>query len=429
MTAVTGFLILHFGKPASGIHNAGSLYYHNRLLERKPIALNSPIHYTQARNLISVSLIARVLHRLTLVTSCASIEEYARHSFEIDVGYDDSIRETGHDGSNLPPSWSQLVEEATKIYDRYAITRTVEALRRARRFASPAPDAGDMVYENAFLFMRDMLNLQEIHSAQVKRGDSGRIVLALKTYALSFRGAGRSHYAKKTLNILHHVQKVWPAPLRNLILNNWLINTTGRPSSWIGLDLHQEHNDLFTKNSQDDAANNESGSSTSSEEDFESGNEPEDESEGESEVQEGFADIDPTGDDPADEFFARARAITHADGAYKKGGSQPQFNDKWVLCNLFLKHPELKKCASPGWIRNHCAKRLQSKTFDLANPRQREAPNLDHPDAPRTHHAAQRVAVLYEDLALPETGDVAFQGYMRNEIFVAAMQVIFAGLE
>ncbi|KAG8680170.1 hypothetical protein FRC09_018433 [Ceratobasidium sp. 395] len=319
-----------------------------------------------------------------------------------------------------------------------------------------------MVYENALLFMRDMLNLQEIHSA-VKRGDSGRIVLALKAYALSFRGAGRSHYAKETLNILHYVQKVWPAPLRNLILNNWLINTTGHPNSWIGLDLHQEHNNLFTKtvyrahssnfswfwlatispcvealgalkrdlsgmfgrylgtshtspdltadikklmcsldnenvyrlrlgrviegesspvrdaesvglralldgrtsrlkeynksfkltqeayrlptvfemsshtsltvpqhprgststahpinlgqNSQDDVADNESGSNTSSEEeDFESGSEPEDESEGESEVQEGFADIDPTGDDPADEFFARARAIPDADG-------------------------------------------------------------------------------------------------------------------
>ncbi|KAG9088039.1 hypothetical protein FRC07_012688 [Ceratobasidium sp. 392] len=212
MTAVTGFLILHFGKPADGIHNAGSLYYHNRLLERKPIAINSPIHYTQARNLISVSLIARVLHCLTLVRSCASIEEYAQHLSKLDIGHDSSVCNTEHE-PNFPPSWNRLVEDAAKIYNRYASTGTVEALRRARRLASPGQNAGDMVYENALLFMRDMLNLQEIHSA-VKRGDSGRIVLALKTYALSFRGAGRSHYAKEALSIIHHVQKVWPAPLR-----------------------------------------------------------------------------------------------------------------------------------------------------------------------------------------------------------------------
>ncbi|KAG8697131.1 hypothetical protein FRC12_009581 [Ceratobasidium sp. 428] len=107
-----------------------------------------------------------------------------------------------------------------------------------------------------------------------------------------------------------------------------------------------------------------------------------------------------------------------------KGRSQARSDDKSVLCDLFLKHTELKKCASPGWIDDHCAKLLQTKNLDLDDPQQREALNLNHSDAP--HNAA--FAALYEDLALPANGDVAFQGYMRNEIFVGAMQAIFTGL-
>ncbi|KAG8717406.1 hypothetical protein FRC09_014336 [Ceratobasidium sp. 395] len=245
MTAVTGLLILHFGKPTAGIHNPGSLYYHNRLLERSPISLNGPIHYTLARNLISVSLIARVLHCLTLVAQCSSIDEYAERLASLDKSQEIS-NQNQNSGPNTSPSWERLVEDAGKIYNKYANTHTVEDLRTARRLADREAVAGDMVYEDSLLFMRDMLNLQEIHSA-VKRGDSGQVLLALKVFALSFRGAGRSNYAKEALRIIHHAQKVWPTPLRTLILNNWLVNTSGHKDSWIGLDHHQEHNNLFTK--------------------------------------------------------------------------------------------------------------------------------------------------------------------------------------
>ena len=34
---------------------------------------------------------------------------------------------------------------------------------------------------------------------------------------------------------------------RKLVLNNWLLNTTGMPNSWVELDLVQEHNNLYTK--------------------------------------------------------------------------------------------------------------------------------------------------------------------------------------
>jgi hypothetical protein len=45
---------------------------------------------------------------------------------------------------------------------------------------------GDMVLENAILVMRDALISREFTDA-LKAGDSGRVVLVLKTWALSFR--------------------------------------------------------------------------------------------------------------------------------------------------------------------------------------------------------------------------------------------------
>ncbi|KAG8703790.1 hypothetical protein FRC08_002630 [Ceratobasidium sp. 394] len=114
-----------------------------------------------------------------------------------------------------------------------------------------------------------------------------------------------------------------------------------------------------------------------------------------------------------------------------KGRSQARSDDKSVLCNLFLKHPELKKCASAGWVDNVCASFLRTKNYNLEDPHRptyrysvREQLNLGHSDAPHN----EPFAALYEDLAFPNDGDRAFDGYMRNGIFIAALQSVFTGL-
>lgn len=212
MAAMTGFLILHFGKPTAGIHNPGSLYFHNKLLERKPITITSPIPFTISKNLINVSLAARVLHCLTLESGCATPSEYAKGLSVRDSSHDDQQTASKDSGRDLQKSRNQLVVDATKMYEKYTNVWTVEELRKLRKFAKAGQKEGDMVYENAILFLRDMLNLQEIRFS-IKRGDAGRVLLILRVFALSFRGAGRKQYAHEILNLIHHVEKVWPRPL------------------------------------------------------------------------------------------------------------------------------------------------------------------------------------------------------------------------
>ncbi|KAI0761232.1 hypothetical protein BC629DRAFT_1262098, partial [Irpex lacteus] len=81
----------------------------------------------------------------------------------------------------------------------------------------------------------------------IKSGDSGRIILSLKTFALSFRGCGRTKYAGEMQHVIHNYTHIWPKPLRTIILNNWLVSTTGYANSFIPLDLLQERMNFWIK--------------------------------------------------------------------------------------------------------------------------------------------------------------------------------------
>ncbi|KAF8869267.1 hypothetical protein BD779DRAFT_1682379 [Infundibulicybe gibba] len=50
------------------------------------------------------------------------------------------------------------------------------------------------------------------------------------------------------LHIIHNLTHVWPKAIRDIVLNNWLLNPTGNPNSFVEVDLAQEHLNFWTKN-------------------------------------------------------------------------------------------------------------------------------------------------------------------------------------
>lgn len=58
----TGTFINHWGKPDTGKDNPGSLWWHNTVLNRLPVILTSMPTFRVSRDLIFVSLYARILH-------------------------------------------------------------------------------------------------------------------------------------------------------------------------------------------------------------------------------------------------------------------------------------------------------------------------------------------------------------------------------
>ncbi|TFY60954.1 hypothetical protein EVJ58_g4806, partial [Rhodofomes roseus] len=108
------------------------------------------------------------------------------------------------------------------------------------------PSQGDTVLENAILFVRDAL-LMRLLTDCVKCGDSGRLLIVLKVLALYYRGCGRNNYAQEVLFLVHNIKNVWPEPLRDVVLNNWLVNPTGKANAWVEVDLLQEHFNFWIK--------------------------------------------------------------------------------------------------------------------------------------------------------------------------------------
>ncbi|KAI5822271.1 hypothetical protein K523DRAFT_358499 [Schizophyllum commune Tattone D] len=245
-----GVLESHFGNPSSGPRNPGSLSFHNKCLGRLPIVLSSLPPFRTTRDPIFVSLYARILHCLLLVTKSQNLDEAA---------------------SKLA-TYEDLEAVAAAIFDTYADADRVQELREERdpeerarekavRDAKKAAkeggmvdipeyvshiQKGDMVFENAVLFIRDALLSREFSDA-IKAGDSGRVLIILKLWVFSYRGSGRTKYAHEMLHLLHNVLNVWPEGLRRAILQNWLQNPTGKPNAFVEIDLIQEHLNYWIK--------------------------------------------------------------------------------------------------------------------------------------------------------------------------------------
>jgi len=196
---IHGMFVTHWGKPNAGTRNPGCLAFHNTRLHRAPIVLTSLPTFRVCRDLVFTSLYARILHCLLLVSGTESLEEYTA---SVD-------------------SWDTLQGHAQAIFKQYANTHMVSDLRSKRHRAERTstnttgtlPTEGDMIFENAVLFLRDALISREFTDS-IKCGDSGRIVLVLKIWALSFRGSGRTKYAHEMLHLIHNIEHVWPKPIR-----------------------------------------------------------------------------------------------------------------------------------------------------------------------------------------------------------------------
>ncbi|KAH9940490.1 uncharacterized protein BXZ73DRAFT_42703 [Epithele typhae] len=231
MALVNGIMETHFGETeGAGSRNPTSLSFFNTILNRKPIIPTSLPPYRTCRDLVFVSLTACVLTCFKLVSGCNSLEEYASQN-TVDELRDDRAAEVA---ARLA-AHEEAIRNGEKHEDNLGYDVYADALKQ-----------GDLLYENACLFLRDALIAREFTDA-IKGGYSGRIVRVLKHLALAFRGCGRTKYAYELLHFIHSLEVVWPKPLRNIILKNWLVNPTGKENAWVPVDLMQEHMNFWTK--------------------------------------------------------------------------------------------------------------------------------------------------------------------------------------
>ncbi|KAI0651871.1 hypothetical protein C8Q79DRAFT_897275 [Trametes meyenii] len=221
MALTHGIIETHWGTAST---LTASLHNLNTVLDRKPIVLSSLPPYRTCRDLIFTCLSACLLQCLERVCGSESLADYADtvtfERFRKDV-HEVMVR---YQTPSMTPSLESLPVDAI------CVTLT----------------QGDMVFENACLFIRDALVLREFTDA-IKGGYSGRIIRTLKLLALMYRGSGHTKYAYELLHLVHNLAHVWPTPLRNIMIKNWLVNPTGKANSWVPVDLLQEHMNFWIK--------------------------------------------------------------------------------------------------------------------------------------------------------------------------------------
>ncbi|KAJ7183811.1 hypothetical protein C8R46DRAFT_1308852, partial [Mycena filopes] len=120
---------------------------------------------------------------------------------------------------------------------------------RAKTGAQPARnflDAGDQVMVTLCNFMRMTFWYLELCAATAE-GDIGRVFEVIKLLRFSFWGAGSTNYGNELLELACNFLYEWSDDLRLTVLENYLVNPTGKRGYWFELDLLQEHFNFWIK--------------------------------------------------------------------------------------------------------------------------------------------------------------------------------------
>ena len=218
MALVHGIITTHWGDPTAGARNPACLSFFNTILDRKPIVVSSLPPYRVCRDLIFDSLAACALQCLQLVSGAESLEAYtsALTFPKLRENVSQVLSKFGNPSSAVTDLRDgRHAQLATRMREFAARPQTTPPEPTPDYFATPF-EHGDMVYENACLFLRDALILREFTDA-IKGGYSGRIVRLLKILALMYRGCGRVKYAHELLHIIHNLTHIWPSSLRYVL--------------------------------------------------------------------------------------------------------------------------------------------------------------------------------------------------------------------
>ncbi|KAK7025899.1 hypothetical protein R3P38DRAFT_3193539 [Favolaschia claudopus] len=106
--------------------------------------------------------------------------------------------------------------------------------------------SGDQVAVNLCNFMRVTFWYLELCAA-IAEGDIGRVFEVIKVLRFSFWGAGSTNYGNELLEQACNFLYEWSDDLRLTVLENYLVNPTGRIGHWLELDLLQEHFNFWIK--------------------------------------------------------------------------------------------------------------------------------------------------------------------------------------
>lgn len=105
---------------------------------------------------------------------------------------------------------------------------------------SRALEKRDIAYENCLLYMQHSIIYADFHSA-MRQGDTGRLEKSYEFFVVLFEGIGKSNYAREVLEQQVDRKALWKPYMRTIWLLNCLLNISGRPDKFLGVDEVNEY--------------------------------------------------------------------------------------------------------------------------------------------------------------------------------------------
>ncbi|QRV87679.1 hypothetical protein RhiJN_15697 [Ceratobasidium sp. AG-Ba] len=145
----------------------------------------------------------------------------------------------GVDLKEWKPEWSDIERLSRELVDNYVAGN---AYRTTKRNDS----SGDMVKDQMRLFNRDALLYVSITRAS-KYGDVQRMQDLLPLWVYLWRHTKKHKYARYTTEFLLNLDEGWPPEFAKIVQENWLVNPTGKPDGFRGVDWLVERNNFMSK--------------------------------------------------------------------------------------------------------------------------------------------------------------------------------------
>ncbi|KAL1711510.1 hypothetical protein EV715DRAFT_215226 [Schizophyllum commune] len=146
-------------------------------------------------------------------------------------------------GASQDHDTEQVDEEDVDVIMRDAPQEDLGAKNAIKEDTVPEADS---YLSNSILFLRSTAFYLELCAA-IADGDMGRVLEVLKVLLFCFWGAGSTNYGNELFEMACNLLAEFPQDLRDLILENYLVNPSGLPGHWHELDLLQEHINFWFK--------------------------------------------------------------------------------------------------------------------------------------------------------------------------------------
>ncbi|KAG6849308.1 hypothetical protein H0H93_009576 [Arthromyces matolae] len=138
------------------------------------------------------------------------------------------------------PTFDEVKELAGRMAQTYVARKDFESLRSRR------PDLRDEIEENMKLRQQYFLLYDEM-STKMNYGDIGGVEACFLPWIWLFQACGKHKYATFMRKYLRDVHFVYPEGVRGAVRKNILVNPTGRPGRFRGVDWWVEHNNFYIK--------------------------------------------------------------------------------------------------------------------------------------------------------------------------------------